>query len=546
MDPTFILAAFLGGAAALLLRLPPLVGFLGAGFALNGLGYELTPTLETLANLGVTLLLFTIGLKLNVRSLLAPKVWGSASLHMLASTALLTVVLSLFKVSGIALLQEAGWPILALLGFTLSFSSTVFAVKVLEERSEAHSLYGRLAIGVLIMQDIFAVLFLTASTGVLPSPWALLLLTLIPAAPLLRAVLERVGHGEMQILFGILVALVLGYGLFSALGVKGDLGALIVGILLAPAASAPSLAKSLFNMKELFLVGFFLSIGLAALPTWELLGLALLLVLLVPLKSLLLLYIFSGFRLRSRTALLSTLSLSNFSEFGLIIGALAAQQGWLGADWLVVLSLAVALSFVLASPLNAMSESLYRRLNGVLPQVEPHRLHPSDRPIDLGDAQAVVLGMGKIGRGAYQRLEQHYGLRVLGIDNNGDKVEKLKGHGYRLLEGDAVDSDFWEKLLVGSEVQLVLLAMPHHGGNLFALEQLRNRQFAGRIAAIVEYPDEIEPLRERGADAVFHVYEEAGQGLADSVAVAAQLATASTGEIDEQAVVRPAAAVANQ
>ncbi|HEY9147367.1 MAG TPA: cation:proton antiporter family protein, partial [Gammaproteobacteria bacterium] len=316
----------------------------------------------------------------------------------------------------------------------------------------------------------------------------------------------------------VMLALVPGYALFDALGVKGDLGALIVGMLLAPHLAAPGLAKSLFNMKELFLVGFFLSIGLSALPTWELLGLSLLLVALVPLKSLLFLYIFSGFRLRSRTALLSTLSLSNFSEFGLIVGALAASLGWLGNEWLVVLSLAVAFSFVLAAPLNGLSEPLYRHLERYLPQVEAGRLHPSDRPLDLGDAQAVVLGMGKIGRGAYRRLEQHYGLRVLGIDNNGQKIKRLHKEGYRLLEGDAADSDFWEKLLLSHDVQVVLLAMPHHAGNLFALEQLRHRDFGGRIAAVVEYPEEIELLRERGADAVFHVYEEAGLGLADSVA----------------------------
>jgi glutathione-regulated potassium-efflux system ancillary protein KefC len=518
MESAYILAAFLGGVGAMLLRLPPLVGFLAAGFALNALGYTLTPTLETLANLGVTLLLFTIGLKLNVRTLMRGEVWAGASIHMLAATGVLVVLLSLLKFTGLALLQGNDWQTLLILGFALSFSSTVFAVKVLEERSEAQSFYGRLAIGVLIMQDIFAVLFLSASTGLLPSPWALLLFLLLPAAPLLRWALGRVGHGEMQILFGVLLALVLGYGLFDTLGVKGDLGALIIGMLLAPHVSADKLAKSLFHMKELFLVGFFLSIGLIALPTWELVGLALVLLLLIPIKSVLFLVVFSVFRLRSRTATLSTLSLSNYSEFGLIIAALATTQGWFDPQWLVVLSLSVALSFVLAAPLNSMSESVYRWLDNYLPKRPPEKLHPADRPIQLNDAQAVVMGMGKIGRGAYQRLQGHYGLKVLGIDNDGDKVQRLQGEGYKLIEGDAVDSDFWEKLITCEQVKMVLLAMPSHHGNLYALEQLRHRNFPGKISAIVEYPEEIPVLREYGADAVFHVYDEAGLGLADSAA----------------------------
>ncbi len=98
-------------------------------------------------------------------------------------------------------------------------------VKVLEKRSETQTAYGRLAIGVLIMQDIFAVAFLTLSSGTLPSLWALGLVLLIPLAPAMRALLDRLGHGEMQMLFGILLALVLGYALFEAVGIKGDLGA---------------------------------------------------------------------------------------------------------------------------------------------------------------------------------------------------------------------------------------------------------------------------------------------------------------------------------
>jgi hypothetical protein len=84
-----------------------------------------------------------------------------------------------------------------------------------------------------------------------------------------------------------------------------------------------------------------------------------------------------------------------------------------------------------------------------------------------------------------------------------------------VMEGDAVDSDFWDKLVITDSVKLVLLAMPGHAGNVCALKQLRNRAFGGRIAAIVKYPDEIAVLRRLGADAVFHIYEEAGTAFAD-------------------------------
>lgn len=75
-------------------------------------------------------------------------------------------------------------------------------------------------------------------------------------------------------------------------------------------------------------------------------------------------------------------------------------------------------------------------------------------------------------------------------------------------------SDFWDKMLMSSDIRLVVLAMPHHAGNLFALKQLRSRDFPGKITAIVEYPEEIEPIRKLGAHAVHHVYDEAGRALA--------------------------------
>lgn len=514
MEPAYFIYAFAGGLLAILLRLPPLAGFLAAGFLLNYSGYELTPTLNAIANLGVTLLLFTIGLKLNIRTLLQSEVWAVASLHITLSSLLFVLILGLLKVVGILLMQSTDWTAIVILAFALSFSSTVFAVKVLEERSETQSFYGRVAIGILIMQDIFAVIFLSATTGSLPSIWALALFLLIPAAPYLRQLLDRLGHGEMQVLFGFVLALVLGYQLFELVGLKGDLGALIVGILLAPHKTSASLARSLFNIKELFLVGFFLSIGLTALPSWEHVGLAVLLLVLLPLKTVLFAIMFPRFKLRVRTSVLASMTLTNYSEFGLIVAALAMTQGWLSSDWLVILSLSVAMSFVVASILNNYNERLYHLSRSWLNEVPADDLHAHDKPIVLNGAQAVILGMGKIGRGTYQRLKKRYQLNVMGIDNDQNKVGRLSKD-FQIVEGDAVDSDFWDKLLVSDQVQLVVLAMPHHAGNVYALEQLRGREFKGRVAAIVEYPDEIEPLKELGADAVFEVYEGAGLSLAD-------------------------------
>ena len=95
----------------------------------------------------------------------------------------------------------------ALLAFALSFSSTVFAVKVLEERAQIKSHFGRVAIGILVIQDLAAVIFLAASAGKTPSVWALALLALIPLRHVLYRLLDRSGHGELLVLFGLVLAL---------------------------------------------------------------------------------------------------------------------------------------------------------------------------------------------------------------------------------------------------------------------------------------------------------------------------------------------------
>ncbi len=159
MEPILIAVAFGCGMVVNLIGLPPLLGFLAAGFILNGMGYENTPALSEVADLGVTLLLFTIGLKLNIKTLMRRDVWGTTSLHLLLSTLLFTVVLLVCKGLGLELALSLDWKLALLLGFALSFSSTVFAVKVLEDRSDMNALYARIAIGVLVMQDVFAVAF---------------------------------------------------------------------------------------------------------------------------------------------------------------------------------------------------------------------------------------------------------------------------------------------------------------------------------------------------------------------------------------------------
>jgi predicted Kef-type K+ transport protein len=207
LDVIWIALAFILGVGARQLGLPPLVGYLVAGFVLHAFGATENALIQNLANLGITLLLFTIGLKLKLKSLARPHVWGVAALHMVGVVGVLVPLLMALGAIGVPYLAWIDVTGAAVLAFALSFSSTVFAVKVLEEKGEMGSLYGTVAIGILIIQDLAAVIFLALSAGKIPTLWALLLFGLIPLRPLLFKLLNRVGHDELLLLFGVTLAL---------------------------------------------------------------------------------------------------------------------------------------------------------------------------------------------------------------------------------------------------------------------------------------------------------------------------------------------------
>ena len=505
--------AFAFGLVLSRLGLPPMVGFLLAGFAYHMVGLEQPAGLELVAQLGVTLLLFSIGLKLDVRGLAKAEIWGGAVAHMVLSTAMMTGVLLIGKNFFHIPLLDLSLLTLVILGFALSFSSTVFAVKILEDKGDMSAFYGKIAIGILIMQDIFAVIFMSVSEGKYPGLFSLAVLLLPLLLPLLFRLLDAAGHGELLILSGLFFALGVGAEFFSLVGLKPDLGALIVGVLIANHPKSGELSKALFSFKELMLVGFFLSIGMQGLPTLSILGLALGLCLLLPLKTALYFLIIGRFGMRTRSTLLSSLSLANYSEFGLIVAAMSAAKGFLPMEWVLIIALAVSISFALASPFNYKAEQIYQRTRSRLLRFETARVHPNDKTIDITRARVLIIGMGRIGGGAYDELAPLYENRVIGIEHNPARVDFHRERGRNVLVGDASDTDFWLRLKRDRHLELILLAMPNHHNNLYSALQLRNLGFTCKVVAVARYADEVKQLAELGVLA-FNMYAEAGAGLA--------------------------------
>lgn len=500
----WILCAFALGLVARRLSLPPLVGFLLAGFLLNALGVAPVPAIGELGQVGVWLLLFTVGLKVRFKSLIRPEAWGTALVHLAISGAAAAALAH----------GQAGvpWPAAWMLGAAFGFSSTVLTAIILEPKRELRAFHGRLAIGILIVQDVVAIALLAGNADHAPSPWALLLLLLPLARPILDRLVEFTGHGEMMVLLAVLLAVVAGgYG-FEALGLNAELGALLLGALLADHPRANELGDALWGMKELFLVAFFLGIGMAGLPTLETLIGAGVLLLAIPLKSALFFVLLLAIGLRARSSFLAALSLASYSEFGLIILQLGVREGLLGPEWMPLAAVAVAGSFVLAAPLNRMAHGLYARWEGVLQGFERERRHPDDEPLSVGTAEVLVVGMGRVGSGAYRYLKE-LGLQVVGLDSDMAKVERHLQLGRRVVYADAEDPELWHRLRL-ERVRAIMLALPDAEAKIIASRQLRARGFGGLIAATHVFEEERQPILDAGCDVTYNYFTEAGTGFA--------------------------------
>lgn len=512
-DPVWIAIAFLLGTLSRSLRLPPLVGFLVAGFVLNFSGITGGHFLNEMADLGITLLLFTIGLKLKIKELLKVEIWGSALVHILLFSMISAIALYAVKQLNIPLFNQLSVVNILIISFALSFSSTVFAVKTLDEQGDFLSRFGQISIGILIIQDLVVVLYIGASATKTPSIWAIsLIILLFVLRPLIVKLSTKVGHGELLLLFGLSMALG-GSVLFEAVDMKADLGSLVFGMLLANTPKADELSKSLLSVKDLFLLGFFLSIGMTALPDMTTFVVVSILSILIIFKGGLFFWILSKFKEHTFPATKASLLLSNFSEFGLIVIVIAVSQHWLSNEWLVAFAVLIAVSFVFSAIFNKYSNFLYYRLQHRLEKLQHHSIDEDESRINVTGIELLICGMGRMGDGVYDQLYNSYNL--IGLDYDKDVVKAQLNRGRKVYFADVSSSDFWSEMDIStSSLKGVILCTPNVDTNKTAAELARNWGFKHYICATSFYADEQKELIDSGINSVLNVYVEAGVGLA--------------------------------
>ncbi|MBO6535558.1 MAG: cation:proton antiporter [Balneolaceae bacterium] len=504
MEILWLVLAYVLGMGMQALRLPPLIGYLAAGIilSLSGLHIE-TEVIHELGHLGVLLLLFTVGLHLRLKNIIQPEVFGAGGIHLLVSAIIFAGIAFAFGYDPVASI---------IIGVLLGFSSTVLAAKALEARGELGAYHARVAIGILILQDLVAIVILALSGGGLPSYWSLGLLLIPLARPLILKLFVASGHEELQLLFGLILAVGTGT-LFEVLGLSSELGALAAGALLSGHPQADELAEKLWGLKEAFLVGFFLEIGLAGLPDMSTMIFALVVLAVLPVKSVMYFFLLIAFKLRSRNAFMVTTTLTSYSEFTLIAGAVAASAGFIPQSALIAMAVITAISYAINAPIASGANKLWSKYEFSLIPFERDTKHPGDQVVNLGGAHYLVVGMGQAGAAAYDYLKER-SHRVTGMDSDPARIEKNLKDRRRVVYGDAFDPELWQNIDLKG-VKAVILAMTNPDTKLQATKMLRENNYDHDVYALTMRDEEHAGLAEAGANAVCLPMKQAGRKLAE-------------------------------
>lgn len=447
-----VLAGAVFSVAAGLLRMPTIVAYLLAGLfigPLTGL-VEISHALELIAETGIVLLLFIVGLELSLEK--ARAVGGvalAAGVGQVAATAL----------AGFAIAMALGFGSVeaAFLAAALTFSSTVVVVKLLDERHEMDSLHGRIAVGILLVQDVVAIVLLTLLAGLeggsvdlgsvvmgISKAFAGMALLLAVVLGASRWILPRpfawaARSPETNVIWSLSWCFLIVLGA-KFLGLSMEIGAFLAGLSLAQLPYNKDLHRRLHPLMNFFIAVFFVSLGVqmnlgAALDSA---GTVMVLSLLALVgKPLFLLWGILRTGHNHRTAFLSATTLSQISEFSFILVALGVKTGMVPENILSITALVGLVTISISSYMTLGADTLFRRFSasGLLrffPQ--PGKDAPADGEPPLS-GHFIVVGINTLGR-EITRLLVKRGHEVLAVDTD---PHKLRGLDCKTMLGDAGD-----------------------------------------------------------------------------------------------------------
>jgi len=524
------------GCIGLLLKQPMIVSFIAVGILAGPSGFNIVNSLENielLAKLGVAVLLFLVGLKLDLKLV---KTLGLVSLTTGLGQVIFTSVIGFFICLSLGMDTISA----VYVSIALTFSSTIIIVKLLSDKKETDSLHGRIAIGFLIVQDIVVVLAMMSlsafgigedsgvetnaitriATVLLYGAIMLIMVGLFirfAANPLSKFIAQS---PELLIVFSIGWAALLA-ALGSFFGFSMELGGLLAGVSLASTPFREAIVARLSSLRDFLLLFFFVALG--SQMDVNLLGAqilpAIVLSLFILIGNPLIVMIIMGFMgYRKSTGFLAGLTVAQISEFSLIFIAMGVTLGHLTSETLGLVTLVGLTTIALSVYMITYSHGLYRKMEPLLGSFErkiPHREESMDAHPEKWQSYDVILfGLGRYGSAIAERLQQQ-NIRILGVDFNPEEVQRWRENGFDAMYGDVCDQNFIEALPLKNVKWAVSALSQHNHGithedpRLVLINGLKSQNFQGKIALNTHYLPESALLLQKGADVVLLPFQDA-------------------------------------
>jgi CPA2 family monovalent cation:H+ antiporter-2 len=525
VDVAFVVAGgFIGALVAHALRLPTLAGYLAAGLALGpgGLGLiQDSKAIALMADLGVALLMFAIGMELSLNTL--TRMRGAA---LVAAPFQIIVTAALGYVIGAAI----GWPRAAsvVLGFALALSSTMVVVKLLSERGELHTRHGQAMVAILLVQDLAAVMMVAVlpllsglaaggrfdPAGVAAKGLAFVATVIVLArwvAPRLMQAVARRYSREVFVVMSATLCFV-GAASASAMGFSVALGAFAAGLLVSESHYRYQVLSDVTPVRDLFGMVFFVSLGLlwqlGALPahaTWA----SLLLLAIIVGKPIIAAAGLLLARHHLRNAAVAGLGLAQIGEFSFLVVTLAWREGLLGDAAHSLLIPIAGVSLLLSPALMRLGDVVYAWMikstagERVLARHEGH----AEGPADHLDGHVIVCGYGRVGRSVGEVMaDQEQPLVVIDYDH--DTIAGLRARGVTAIYGDAGRRGVL--LAAGAErARLAVIALPDGPSAAGTAAEFRGLNPSAKVIARAHQPREVKELLTVGADGVVYAEQEA-------------------------------------
>jgi Kef-type K+ transport system membrane component KefB/Trk K+ transport system NAD-binding subunit len=529
-----LVLAAIAGVAGLRLRQPLIIAFLAAGILAgpSGLGIiQSYDRIELFAHIGIAVLLFIVGLKLDLALI---RTTGAVAL----ATGLGQVVFT--SIIGFAIALALGMDAVsaAYVAVALTFSSTIIIVKLLSDKKEIDSLHGRIALGFLIVQDIMAILALiglaTFDTGrsAQAAPHVAMAMVIVKVTVLImgigllmRYVLPGLlkllaASSELLILFAITWALLVS-ALCDHLGLSKEVGAFLAGISLASTEYRDAIGARLVTLRDFLLVFFFIDLG--ARMEWSAVGdqlgqAAIFSVFVLVGNPLIVLAIMGSMGYRRRTGFLAGLTVAQISEFSLIVAAAGLALGHISPKTMGLITLVGVVTILASTYMILYSGRLYEIFSpwlGIFERSNPYREARCNDCFVMPRVDVVLVGLGGYGRELAENLLER-GRQIIGVDFDPQALDYCRSRGIPVLYGDMGDPETHDGLPL-SHARWVVSTVRNPDVDLQLLRHLRDKGFAGRVALTARTKEEAERYLRANPHVVLRPFLDAAEQGADAL-----------------------------